>query len=262
MCADVGVSELPEDARGDVTLAARISQGDKQAFAMLMHQFNGTLYRVARSILKDDAQAEDAVQNAYLRAYCAMREFRGRSTLSTWMIRIVTNEALSQLRRSRRGAEVIVRADDWRAGRASAGDGGDGAGRPEPAEALDASRYPEAAAFRGEVRRLIEAKIDQLPEAFRAVFILRAVEELTVDETAACLGLLPATVRTRFFRARSLLREALSREIDLSMETVFGFAGERCRRLVARVLDKLDDERAGARSAPASRGGVRREISF
>lgn len=260
MCADVGVSEYSDGARGDVTLAARISGGDKQAFAALMQQFNGTLYRVARSILKDDAQAEDAVQNAYLHAYCAMREFRGRSALSTWMIRIVTNEALSQLRRSRRGAEVIVRADDWRPGCAN-GDGG-GPNRHAPAEAVDASRYPETTAFRGEVRRLIESKIDQLPEAFRAVFVLRAIEELTVDETATCLGLLPATVRTRFFRARSLLREALSREIDLSMEAVFGFAGDRCRRLVARVLDRLDDERAGARSAPASRGGMRREISI
>lgn len=237
MYVDAGRSlERAEGERTDRALAARIAGGDQDAFALLMHRFNRTLYRVARSILQDDAQAEDAVQNAYLRAYCAIREFRGRSALSTWLIRIVTNEALSQLRRSRRGAEVIVRADDWRGVRAAEGD--ERAERRDSSAVGEASNDPDAAAFRDEIRRLIEAKIDQLPESFRSVFVLRAVEELSVDETAESLGLLPATVRTRFFRARGLLREALSREIDLSMETVFGFAGERCNGLILRVLER------------------------
>jgi RNA polymerase sigma-70 factor (ECF subfamily) len=227
-------AELRDRERSDRALAARIAGGDMDAFAALMHRLNRTLYRVARSILNDDAQAEDAVQNAYLRAYRAMRDFQRRSALSTWLVRIVTNEALSQLRRSRRGAEIIVPAEDWRRAHADA----DGH-TPEPTAVGDAAGDPDTAAFRGEVRQLIESKIDQLPEAFRAVFVLRAVEELAVDETARELGLLPATVRTRFFRARGLLREALSREIDLSMETVFGFAGDRCNGLVLRVLGRL-----------------------
>lgn len=227
-------AELRDRERSDWALAARIAGGDMDAFAALMHRLNRTLYRVARSVLNDDAQAEDAVQNAYLRAYRAMRDFQRRSALSTWLVRIVTNEALSQLRRSRRGAEIIVPAEDWRRAHADA----DGR-TPEPTAVGDTAGDPDTAAFRGEVRRLIESKIDQLPEAFRAVFVLRAVEELSVDETARELGLLPATVRTRFFRARGLLREALSREIDLSMETVFGFAGDRCNGLVLRVLGRL-----------------------
>lgn len=227
-------AELRDRERSDRALAARIAGGDMDAFAALMHRLNRTLYRVARSILNDDAQAEDAVQNAYLRAYRAMRDFQRRSALSTWLVRIVTNEALSQLRRSRRGAEIIVPAEDWRRAHADA----DGH-TPEPTAVGDAAGDPDTAAFRGEVRQLIESKIDQPPEAFRAVFVLRAVEELAVDETARELGLLPATVRTRFFRARGLLREALLREIDLSMETVFGFAGDRCNGLVLRVLGRL-----------------------
>ena len=103
------------------------------------------------------------------------------------------------------------------------------------------SEQPDRAAMRAEMRRLLEAKIDQLPDGFRTVFVLRALEEMSVDEAAVCLGIPPATVRTRYFRAKGLLREALAREIDFSIGDAFAFAGERCDRIVAGVLARLEN---------------------
>ncbi len=227
------VAKLAAEDRSDSEIAGRIAGGDVEALRQLMRRHNETLFRTARSILKDDAEAEDAVQDAYLRAYHAIGDFRGESSLSTWLVRIAANEALGRLRKSKRRAEIIVLHDD-----------ADATGMTDHRNDIaDAAEQPDAAASRAEVRKLIEAKIDKLPDAFRTVFVLRAVEEMTVEETADCLGLPAATVRTRFFRARGLLRESLAREIDLSLETAFGFAGERCDSIVAGVLAKLNSER-------------------
>jgi RNA polymerase sigma-70 factor (ECF subfamily) len=186
-----------------------------------MRRHNRTLFRTARAILRDDAEAEDAVQEAYLQAYRALGTFRGDARLSTWLVRIVANEALGRLRKRTRRADVLPLI---------------------PVEEIPAMRTedgPEGAAQRAQMRRLLEERIDALPDAYRAVFVLRALEELSVEETAAALGIAQATVRTRFFRARSQLREALSREIDLAYDDAFSFAGERCDRVVARVLARL-----------------------
>ena len=204
-----------------------------------MRRFNQKLYRTARSILKDDAEAEDAVQEAYLLAYRGMDKFRHAAKLSTWLVRIVVNESLGRLRKRSRRAEVI-RLD------------GDSVVREaEPqSETLQmhnseaAPESPEHAALRAQTRRLLESKIDALPDAFRSVFVLRALEELTVEETAEALDIPEATVRTRFFRARGLLREALSREIDFALEGAFAFAGARCDRIVSGVLSRLKDLQA------------------
>jgi len=213
----------------DTEIARRIALGDQDAFKLLMRRYNQTLYRTARSILKDDAEAEDVVQEAYMLAYGAMGAFRGDAKLSTWLIRIVVNEAIARSRKRSRRAEIIQLS-----------------GEPEPeASAVEvnmndtAPEQPEHAALRAESRRLLEAKIDALPDAFRTVFVLRALEELTVEETAATLGIPEATVRTRYFRARGLLREALAREIDFAYGDAFGFAGARCDRIVAGVLERL-----------------------
>ncbi len=218
----------------DTELARRIATGDQEAFRVLMRRYNQTLYRTARSILKDEAEAEDAVQEAYILAYRAMGAFRGDAKLSTWLIRIVVNEAIARARKRSRRAEIIQLS-----------------GEPEPdADASEmnmneaAPEQPEHAASRAETRRLLEAKIDALPDAFRAVFVLRALEELTVEETAASLGIPAATVRTRYFRAKGLLREALAREIDFAFEDAFAFAGERCNRIVAGVLARLKELQA------------------
>lgn len=226
----IAIKAAGKDA-SDEEIAQRVIAGDDSAFLLLMRRYNQTLYRTARSILKDDAEAEDTVQEAYLLAYRNINQFRGDARLSTWLIRIVVNEAISRSRKSSRRAEII-RIDgetDW--------DGQDveemmEGPTPEP---------PERAALRAETRRLLEKKIDELPAAFRIVFVLRAIDEMTVEEAALCLGIPEATVRTRFFRARSLLREALSREIDFAFEDAFSFAGERCDRIVAGVLARLED---------------------
>jgi RNA polymerase sigma-70 factor (ECF subfamily) len=217
----------------DAEIAKRIAAGDEDAFHFLMRRHNQTLYRAARSILKDDAEAEDAVQEAYLLAYRAMDRFRGDAKLSTWLVRIVVNEAIARSRKRSR-AEVI-RLD----GEAESG-----------IEAVEAtmndipSEQPEQSVLRAETRRLLEKKIDELPDAFRAVFVLRALEEMTVEEAAAALGIPEATVRTRFFRARGLLRESLAREVDFAFEDAFAFDGARCDRIVAGALARLKDLQA------------------
>ena len=190
---------------------------DLAAFEQLMRRHNRALYRTARSIVKDDAEAEDVLQEAYLLAFRAMGNFRGESSMSTWLTRIVINEAIGRTRR--RSAEIIQLDGD---------------------AAMDEHNgQPEQALLRSEARRLIEQKIDGLPDSFRTVFVLRALEEMTVEETAACLRIPEATVRTRYFRARGLLREALSRELDVALEDAFAFDGARCDRIVANVLERL-----------------------
>ncbi|PQO94831.1 RNA polymerase subunit sigma [Massilia phosphatilytica] len=219
-------SSLDDDA-----LLRRIRAGDRDAFTDLMRRYNRRLYRVARSVLRDDAEAEDALQDAYLQAYRALPAFRGESALGTWLTRIVVNAALMRQRKTGRLAEVIELGADV---------GSDDA--PLPRDRLDEPGQPELAALRAQTRRLIETGIDKLPAAFRTVFVLRAVEELTVEETAATLDIPAATVRTRYFRARAMLREALAREIDFAIEDAFGFDGARCDRIVAAVRRRLDAE--------------------
>jgi RNA polymerase sigma-70 factor (ECF subfamily) len=194
-----------------------------QDLEAIMRKHNRMLFRAARAILKDDAEAEEAVQDAYLKAFRAMGEFRGDSKLSTWLVRIAVNEALMRRRKRARSAEVVELNVDTNI--------------PSDDES------PEGAAARGQVRRLLESKIDALPDSYRAVFMLRGLEELSVEETSQALDIPEATVRTRFFRARSLLRESLSREIDHAFDKAFGFDGARCDRLVANVLAAFTKEK-------------------
>jgi len=226
-------SAVAYSSLSDPELAQRITAGDQGAFELLVRRHNQVLYRTARSILKDDAEAEDAVQQGYLLAYRAMGRFRGDAKLSTWLVRIVANEAIARFRKRGRSAEVIQLDGDSTAER-----------DPEDNMSESKSERPEHAALRAQTRRLLEARIDELPDAFRTVFVLRAVEEFSVEETSAALDIPEATVRTRFFRAKSLLREALSREIDLAHGDAFAFAGARCDRIVANVMTRLKDLRA------------------
>jgi RNA polymerase sigma-70 factor (ECF subfamily) len=217
----------------DLQLAARAAHGDTDAFTAIMRRHNRMLYRAARSILRSDAEAEDAVQDAYVRAYRAMNEFRGDASLSTWLTRIAVNEALGRLRKRRREGNVVAFDEALSS-----------EGELSAASAPDRNvEGPDAAASREQTRALLERHIDALPVVFRTVFVLRALEEMSVDEAAACLDIPAATVRTRYFRARALLRESLERELDLASTDAFGFAGQRCNRIVAAVLGQL-------RSAP------------
>ena len=200
----------------DTELIERIRAGDMRAMDALMRRHNRVLYRTARAILRDDAEAEDAVQEAYLQAYRSLDSFRGESKFSTWLVRIAANQALMRRRRSTRAAEVVPI---------------DGAIGMEEQGQDDQGDHM--------LRRLLEKRIDALPDGYRSVFVLRALEELTVEETSAALGIPEPTVRTRYFRARSLLRESLARDVDRTLEDAFAFAGERCDRIVAHVLERI-----------------------
>jgi RNA polymerase sigma-70 factor (ECF subfamily) len=203
-----------------------IRPGDPAAFEQVMRQYNRRLYRLARAALRDDAEAEDALQDAYLAAYRSMDRFRGDSTLSTWLSRLVLNECFGRLRRGARRQKVIPMVS--------------------PTTEMDTVAEPDSAGpdrlvARSQMRALLERKLDTLPEAFRLVFVLRSVEELSVEETAQTLGIPQATVRSRYFRAKGLLREALAQEIDLAERDLFEFGGQHCDRIVAAVLARLEE---------------------
>jgi len=227
MTTSAARAAAPDD--GDPALAQRVACGDLDAFGQIMRRHNRMLYRAARSILRDDAEAEDCLQSAYLLAYQAIGGFAGQSKLSTWLARIVINEALGRKRRTARRGEVIPFEHVTEYELFPPASGAPSAARPGP----------EAEAMRHELGLLIERRVDALPEAFRTVFVLRALEELSVEETSALLEIPEATVRTRYFRARSLLRESLARELDMAHDEAFAFAGARCDRIVERVLARL-----------------------
>jgi RNA polymerase sigma factor (sigma-70 family) len=219
--------KLVEPPPDDIGLARRIAAGDRVSFEILMRRHNRRLYRLARATLRDDAEAEDALQEAYLAAYRAIGNFRGDSSLVTWLSRMVLNECLGRLRKSARRQNVIpmVASDDM-----------------ETTASADRHDGPDRLLVRAEIRAMLERKLDQLPEDFRTVFVLRAVEELSVEETATCLGIPEATVRSRHFRARSLLRESLAQEFDVAERDVFDFGGAHCDRIVAGVMSRLDQQ--------------------
>lgn len=214
----------------DTELAANATKGDVQAFECIMRRHNRLLFRTARSILKSDTETEDALQDAYLKAWRALASFRADAKLSTWLVRIVVNEALGRLRR--RGAQIIPLDAALDLGEL----------QMEAGMEQNPDDQPEHLAMRAQMRHLIEAKIDLLPDVFRTVFMLRAIEELSVQEVATTLDIPEATVRTRFFRARSILREGLSRDIDFSMADAFSFAGTRCDSIVTRVLASITEQ--------------------
>ena len=215
---------IPDDDRG---LVARIVAGDKPAFEVLMRRHNRRLYRLARAVLRHGTEAEDALQDAYLLAYQSLHRFRGESSLSTWLSRLVLNECLGRLRRNGRRQIVVPIVNS-----------------PKELDAvadLD-DELPDRLTDRAQIRALIEAKLDQLPHDFRVVFVLRSIEELSVEETAETLEIEEATVRTRHFRAKSLLRESLASDIDLAERDVFEFGGARCDAIVERVMSRLGQE--------------------
>jgi RNA polymerase sigma-70 factor (ECF subfamily) len=217
---------LPDFA-DEASLVDRLKARDELALVQLMRRYNQRLFRVARAILKSDADAEDAVQEAYLSAWGGIGSFRADARLATWLTRIVINASYARLRKA--PAATVVSLDSVAPGLLDVQENP----MTKPVEP------PEDAAIRAELRRLLERRIDALPEQFRTVFILRDVEELSVEETAACLSIPDATVRTRAFRARALLREALARDVDTLTLDAFGFAGARCDRIVQAVLERV-----------------------
>jgi RNA polymerase sigma-70 factor (ECF subfamily) len=218
-------------AIADSVLASRTASGDEGAFEALMRRYNQKLFRVARSILKNDADAEDVLQEAYLQAYRRIGDFRGEAQFGTWLTRIVINQALMRLRAGRRERVVVSFQDN----------GPDEPGHLPADLPDDKAESPPDAALRREVRRMLERHIDHLPVGMRTVLVMRDVEDMSVQETADSLGIPAATVRTRLFRARALLREMLARDADTATIDVFGFDGARCARLVAGVVARLHE---------------------
>jgi RNA polymerase sigma-70 factor (ECF subfamily) len=192
-----------------------------------MQRHNRRLFRVVRSVVKDEAEAEDALQDAYLQAFAKLDGYRGEAALATWLTRIALNEAFARLRRRRRadalnheieaGMGLII---DFPFQRTAAAD-------------------PERLAAGAEIRRLLERAIDELPDAFRTVFVLRCVEQLSVEETAAALGVPEETVKTRLHRARAKLQSTIHRQLAGALDDAFPFGGARCARVCAAVLRRL-----------------------
>lgn len=228
--AELRVPSRSASAAPEAELARRAAQGDGAAFETIMRRHNQLLFRTARGILRSDEEAEDAVQEAWMRAWRALSGFRAESKLSTWLVRIAVNEATGRMRRKR--AQIIPLETAMMSP--------DTDTRSALTEAPE--RGPEQSVDRAQVRALIEARIDRLPETFRSVFMLRALEEMSVDEVANVLEIPEATVRTRYFRARALLREGLAQEMDFAIGEAFSFAGERCDRIVAGVLARARAE--------------------
>lgn len=211
----------------EAALVALARGGDREAFRSIMQRSNQRLFRVARGILRDDATAEDVVQEVYTRALAGFEGFRGDAALLTWLTRITLNEARGRLRRRPATVALDVLEDGGEAGRVLAFPSG---------RAVD---DPEADVARAQIRRLIEQAVDSLPEGFRLVFILREIHGCSVEETAAALDLRPPTVRTRLYRARGLLRDALDDTLSSTLRGAFPFLGTRCRRITDRALGRL-----------------------
>jgi RNA polymerase sigma-70 factor (ECF subfamily) len=217
---------LPSAAEGQ--LIEQAARGEVSAVRQIIRQHNQRLYRIARSILRDDSEAEDALQEAYARAFTNLGSFRGEARLGTWLARIVMNEALGRLR----GRRVTVELNDLTKGAQIEA-------RIIPFPNSNPQLDPETAVAQRELRALLERAIDELPPLFRTVLVARLIEGMSIEETAELLGIRPETVKTRLHRARRLLRDAMERHIGPAMGDAFPFAGRRCERLTEKVLARL-----------------------
>ncbi|MFT3924291.1 MAG: RNA polymerase sigma factor [Myxococcales bacterium] len=213
-------SELPVfSLLSDEEIVERVCAGERHLFELLMRRHNRKVFRAARAILKRDDEAEDVMQDAYVRAFTHLAEFKGEARFSTWLTRIAIYEAYARVRRERRLESLDA---------------------PSQEASMVAERQsPEQAAMDFEMRRLLDRAIDELPEEFRLVFVLREVEQMSVAETSEILGVQEQTVKTRLFRARKKLQESLVSSIERGTETAYGFHLTRCDRVVNAVLERI-----------------------
>ena len=225
----MGVIALDYDRLSDVELARLVVLRDPTAIRVITRRNNQRLYRAAWSVLKDHAEAEDAVQDAYLKAFAGITNFAGASSLSTWLTRIVINEALERKRTAERRESLlrersITDIDEFRE-RLMAGS--------------ETTRSPEAETMRTQIGKLLECAVANLPEVLRPVFVLREVEGMSIEETAEALQIPTGTVKTRLLRSRHRLRRELDPEIREALRGTFPFAGHDCAALTSRVLAKF-----------------------
>jgi RNA polymerase sigma-70 factor (ECF subfamily) len=206
----------PAATLSDEDVVARVLAGETELFEMIMRRYNQRLFRTVRALTPNDAEAEDVLQEAYVNAYHHLAQFEGRAKFSTWLTRIAIHEALA--RRKTRGRLTTIEDLELR-------------------PAMDPT--PEEKATSSELRGVLQRAIENLPEPLRVVFMMREVEGLDTEETAACLGLSAANVKVRLFRARGLLRDAIDRELGSEVRKLHAFAGARCDAIVARVLSRI-----------------------
>lgn len=219
--------ELVGCSEAELVELARL--GGENAIRLLIERNNQRLFRAARSVLRNDGEAEDVVQETYVKAFTALGSFRGEASFSTWLTRIALNEAVSRLRRRKHSSELeaLDQAVSADAGLVSL----------FPLSLVPLPADTEAA--RSEMRQLLETAIDGLPEGFRTVFVLRDVEGLSTEETAAHLKLKPETVKTRLHRARRMLRAVLEQQLRGSFAELYPFDGARCANMADRVIGVL-----------------------
>jgi RNA polymerase sigma-70 factor (ECF subfamily) len=218
-------AELLEQARG----------GNERAVREIIRRNNRRLFRAARAVVRSDYEAEDVVQAGYVQAFTHLGSFRGEALLSTWLTRIILNEAFARVRRERNSTGL----DEVEASQQTGA-------QIIQFPMLQSHPDPETAMALKETRALLEAAIDRLPDAFRCVFVLRDIEGLSAEETAFHLGLNPKTANTRLFRARRLLRDSLERKSALTFSALFPFDGARCAAMADRVVRELEGPAARA----------------
>src|SRR5665213_3859097 len=211
----------------DEALVARARERDEAAVRVITTRYNRRLFRVARSILRDDAEAEDVVQETYARAFTGLDHFRGDAAFGTWITRIAMNDALGRLRKRR----PTVDWETYGENRSQA----EIINFPGAATVND----PERLMAQSEIRVVLEQAIDELPDAFRCVFVARIVEGMTIEETADLFGLRAETVKTRLHRARHQLRDTLEKQLGPALTSTFPFGGGRCERMTAKVVQRL-----------------------
>jgi RNA polymerase sigma-70 factor, ECF subfamily len=216
----VSAASMTQATLPDAEVVRRVLEGERALFEVLMRRHNPRIYRAVRSVLRDEAEAEDAMQQSYLLAYSHLGEFAGASSFATWLTRIALNEALGRLRRRTR----LVAVEDL---------------ETQEVEVRPANETPEDGAARREAARLLERSIDRLPAHYRAVIVLRDLEQLSTAEAAEVLTTTEESVRIRLHRARRALRGALAEEAGLGGAEAFPFLAPRCDRVVARVMAAL-----------------------
>jgi RNA polymerase sigma-70 factor (ECF subfamily) len=207
----------------DEDVVARIAAGEVALFELIMRRYNQRLYRIARSIVRDDDEAQDTVQQAYLSAYAHLRQFAGESQFSTWLTRIAINEALGRLKQRARGAKLHASEED---------------GIMQTSEPQSSSN-PEEEASRREMSRMLEQVIDELPAIYRMVFVMRELEQMSTLDTATALDATEEAVKVRLHRAKGMLREAMSARMQASLADAYPFLGARCDRIVQAVMDAV-----------------------
>jgi RNA polymerase sigma-70 factor (ECF subfamily) len=223
MVSTVRVS-TPQEPLSDEDVVARVLAGDTAMFEVVMRRHNQRLYRAARAILRNDGEAEDVMQDSYVRAYEHLDQFAGRAKFSTWLTRIAVHEALARQHRRNRFQQPEPTAEEE----------GDAM---ERYSSLTAN--PEQQASNSETRRLLEEAVETLPDSYRTVFILRDVEEMSTAETADVLEITEENVKVRLHRARAMLRKSLFARVGMEAKEVFHFYAPRCDRVVKNVLERI-----------------------